>query len=106
MASTPYARGREFEYRVRDSQPLASARLVIRAAGSKGPVDLVAIWDGGNTWLVQVKKDGVMSPAQRKALRELAGHVGAEPILARAGKANRGVEIVNLNLAVKQGAAA
>jgi len=83
----------------------------MRAAQSKGKVDLLALWpeswfahgDGGfvvtpaPVWLVQCKTGSArMSPADRDALRELAEQTGAVPVLAEPGKNGRGVIFTNL----------
>lgn len=92
MATTPYARGRQYEYRARDK--LRDAGFVVtRCYASKGSFDLHATRasaagavSGGMplsvTWLVQVKKDGRIDPAERVALVEDAERAGALPVLA------------------------
>ena len=53
-----------------------------RSAGSKTAVDIVSI-KAGQLLLVQVKRDGRISPAERQALTALAGLIDcAIPILA------------------------
>ena len=47
-----YAAGRRLEYRARD-ELIAQGYTVVRSAGSKGPIDLVAI--GRTVRLIQVK---------------------------------------------------
>jgi hypothetical protein len=49
---TNYTVGRRLEYRARD-ELIAQGYTVVRSAGSKGPIDLVAI--GRNVRLIQVK---------------------------------------------------
>lgn len=68
---TIYARGRQIEWKARDELARAGY-LVIRAAGSKSPVDLVAI-GAGDVRLIQCKrtKRGNASSAVRDALKEL-----------------------------------
>jgi len=93
----------------------------MRAAQSKGIVDLLVLWpawceyyDGdrsGNEpvsvrrhqrpWLVQVKysvkgKPGSISPADRAELKALAWAAGACPVFARQGPNGRGIEFINL----------
>lgn len=64
-----YRKGRRLEYAARDALQ-AEGYVVIRAAGSKGPVDLVAI--GHRTIrLVQVKAHGAVRPADIRKLRKL-----------------------------------
>jgi hypothetical protein len=54
-------------------------------------VDLIAMW-GGRVWLVQAKRDGYMRPKERARLVELAGQVGAVPMLAYQGRRGEGVQ--------------
>jgi Holliday junction resolvase len=75
---TPYMIGRDIEYRAK--QKLEQMGFtVIRAAASKGPMDLVAINPATREiWMVQVKKSHVpLDPAKVaqkfKDLRALAG---------------------------------
>jgi holliday junction resolvase Hjr len=84
-----YRAGRDFEYKVRDNLT-ADGYEVIRAAGSKGPVDLVAFKGGmqRGTWHSQLlfiqakRRDGTISPADRAELLRVAGIVNAYPIVA------------------------
>jgi hypothetical protein len=117
---TNYQRGRAFEYRTRDKLKKMGAAYVMRAAQSKGAVDLLALWPGhpcfrstaeahqveqticpADPWLVQCKYSinggGTISPAERQALRDLAQEIGAVPVVATPGKNGRGVKFVNLN---------
>lgn len=75
-------RGRQYEHRVRDDLA-ANGYYVIRAAGSKGVMDLVALKADG-TLLVQVKGGiaGRLDPAPWNALYDLAALVGGVPVLA------------------------
>lgn len=95
-----YDNGRQFEYKVRNA--LASDGYeTIRAAGSKGKVDLVAfkqipigpdvirmtVWDTATHFrhllFVQAKRrDGNIGPADRAELLRLARIAGALPIVA------------------------
>jgi Holliday junction resolvase-like predicted endonuclease len=50
----------------------AQGCLVIRSAGSRGPIDLVAV-DGKKVRLIQVKRGKRAGPAERQALQWLAG---------------------------------
>ena len=52
----------------------AESYLVVRAAASKGPVDLVAM-DRRRTMLIQVKRGRRAGPAERQVLQELAGRL-------------------------------
>jgi Holliday junction resolvase len=59
---------------------------VIRAAGSKGAtkVDLVAV-KPGSLIFIQCKATGTLQPAEWDRLVEVAGWVGATPVLAANG---------------------
>jgi hypothetical protein len=77
----------------------AGAIYVMRAAQSKGKVDLLAVWPGAcRIWLVQCKTGTArMSPADRHDLIELALHGGATAVLAQPGKNGRGVQFIDLH---------
>ena len=78
---TNYTRGRAVEYKVWADLE-ADGYQVLRAAGSKGVADLIAL-KPGEVLLVQVKAaDPQLSPAERKALLELAHLTGALPLVA------------------------
>src|SRR3989304_6922232 len=51
---TRYATGRRFEWQTRDALKTGGAVFVMRAAGSKGPADLVAVYPEW-VWFVQCK---------------------------------------------------
>lgn len=74
---------------------------MMRAAQSKGKVDLLALWPyhyvlGMNGWAVQCKRDGRLPAAERQALLDLYRETWAIPILAKAGPNGRGVEFIDL----------
>lgn len=106
--ATNYSRGRAFEYKARDALLKRGAVYVMRAAQSKGKVDLLTLWPGDDPlnegevfpnrpWLVQCKTGTArMSPADREALKEIAAQTGAIPVLAQPGKNGRGVQFINL----------
>lgn len=120
--ATNYARGRAFEYRVRDRLKKDGAAYVMRAAQSKGIVDLLALWpmpvpltqtdaDGRVVWqgwppdeppwLVQVKysitgKGGRLSAHDEIELVAVADATGGIPVLATQGPKGRGVVFTNL----------
>jgi Holliday junction resolvase len=85
--------GRRFEWKVRDALR-ADGYTVIRSAGSKGAVDLIAFkagtrkalpFDIGWTQMlfVQAKRtNGTIPPAEREALRDYAKKAHAIPIVA------------------------
>jgi Holliday junction resolvase len=77
-----YSLGRAFEYRVRDSLK-ARGYFVLRSAGSKSVVDLVAL-HSGRTLLVQCKRDGELRVLEWNRLFDLARSCGAVPVLAAA----------------------
>ena len=67
--SANYRKGRRLEYAARDALR-AQGYIVIRAAGSKGPVDLIAIGHR-QVRLVQVKAHGAARPTDVNKLRRL-----------------------------------
>jgi Holliday junction resolvase len=66
---TQYERGANFERRVKRWLE-GQGYFCVRSAGSKGPVDLVAVGPY-ETVLVQCKKGGRMSPEERNELLRL-----------------------------------
>ena len=64
-----YRRGRDLEYRARD-RLIDRGYTVVRSAGSKGPVDLVAI-SQEQILLIQVKAAGQCWPADIEKLRAI-----------------------------------
>lgn len=88
---TAYATGRRFEGKVRNHLR-DNGYTVIRAAGSKGDskVDLVAL-KPGQALFIQCKADGALPPAEWDRLFDVAGWVGALPVLASNGLRGRGV---------------
>jgi Holliday junction resolvase len=75
------SRGDYFEHQARDA--LASVGWVVtRAAGSKGPADLVALRDGNTPLLVSCKLNGRIDPGERETLLATAWQAGARPIVA------------------------
>lgn len=75
-----YHRGRDLEHRVR-THLRGQGYEVLRTAGSKSKVDLVAI-KTGQILFVQCKRSGALPPAEWNALWDLAVMVGAVPVLA------------------------
>jgi Holliday junction resolvase len=65
-----YHRGRDFEHAVR-AKLVADGYDVIRSAGSKTKIDLVA-FKTSQVLLIQCKVDGHCSPAERLALLRVA----------------------------------
>jgi len=80
---TAYRQGRDREYTVRDDLTANGYGTVLRTAGSRGPVDLIAI-KPGQLLLVQVKRSGILPPAAWNALVDLAAMCGpaAVPVMA------------------------
>ena len=79
---TNRTRGDYFERQTRDALE-AHGWVVVRAAGSLGPADLVALRHG-NTPLMVACKVGVLriDPHERLALIQTAYQAGARPLLA------------------------
>lgn len=77
---THYRNGADFEREVR-ARLAEDGYEVIRSAGSKTKVDLVA-FKTGEMLFVQCKRGGLCPPAERARLMELARMVGALPIVA------------------------
>lgn len=93
MASQ-YRRGADFERAVRDLCIKMGAVVVIRSAGSKGLLDLVAWMPSGETWFVQCKLTGKISKADRNDLRDIADIVGAQAVIAH--KPGRGQIVLEM----------
>ncbi len=91
-----YRTGRAYEWVVRDDLA-ANGYVVSRAAGSKGnsKVDLFA-FKPGQLLFVQVKRTGALGPAEWDRLVEVAGWVGAIPVLAAKGGRGEGVQYTRL----------
>lgn len=90
--STGYQLGRALETRARQLLE-ANGYFVVRAAASKGLVDLVAM-KPGQTLFVQCKRSGSLPPTEWNALYALALSLGAVPLMGRRGK--RGTELLRL----------
>lgn len=75
-----YRDGRRDEYKARDDL-IANGYSLIRSAGSKGAVDLIAV-KPGEVLFVQVKRTTAPGPAAWNKLWDLAAMAGAVPILA------------------------
>ncbi|MEU4772946.1 hypothetical protein [Micromonospora sp. NPDC023644] len=93
---TRYDTGRRFEWKTRDDMT-ANGYDVLRAAGSKGgtKIDLVG-FKPGQLLVVQCKEDGKLGPAEWNRVHEVAGWVGAIPLLAANGPRGRGVTYTRL----------
>jgi len=92
---TNYKRGYNFEKRVQKALE-DKGYFVVRSAGSKGPVDLVAI-DDGQVYLIQCKRQGHMPPQEWNNLFLISSKLRAMPLLAHmpAGK-KRGIEFIQI----------
>lgn len=92
-----YATGTRFEHKVRDDLG-ANGYEVVRAAGSKGSskVDLIGL-KPGQLLLIQCKRSGALGPDEWNRVYEVAGWVGAVPLLAANGPAGRGVTYIRLD---------
>lgn len=110
-----YRRGADFERRVRDRLYKDGAALVVRAAQSRGKVDLLALWPVN--WrdpegylrtstppkLVQCKtRTARMSSLEKIDLVFLADQVGGVPILAEPGLNGKGVKFTDLRATAKE----
>lgn len=86
LSLTAYQKGYLFERRVRrllESQ----GYYVIRASGSRGPFDLVALKDGEKPLLIQCKVSKAKSKAKIQELVEVASKAGGIAVLVyREGK--------------------
>lgn len=79
--TTKYAQGRQFEYKVRDYL-VEHGFFVIRSAGSKGVVDLVA-FKTKEILFIQAKRTGILPPHEWNSLYWLATDLGAVPLMAQ-----------------------
>jgi len=87
---TAYQVGKRFEDKTRNHLR-SEGYDVTRAAGSKTKLDLIAM-KPGQLLFVQCKRDGAIGPAEWGRLVELAGWVGAIPVLAVNGPRGYGVD--------------
>lgn len=95
--TTNYRRGADFERRVRDHlQDTYHFAYVGRIAGSHTVADLVAL-GYREVWLVQCKRDGRISAAERELLCDVAREAGAHAVIARTGKNGRGIVLEDAN---------
>lgn len=82
-----YAAGAAFERQVRHALE-ADGYDVIRSAGSKGKVDLVAIKPMFLAF-IQCKTNGLCAPAERAELIRVSGRANALPLVAYKGTEGR-----------------
>jgi Holliday junction resolvase len=82
---TQYSRGYAFELRAwKDLQK--NGYFIVRAGGSRGPVDLMAVAPGPVVLFIQCKRDGRLSIEDRRDLYNLGMAFNATPILAYSDK--------------------
>jgi len=86
--ASPARRGIAFERDTRRALEHAGY-FVVRAAGSHGPADLVALRRDHVPYLVSCKLDGYLTPDERLGLLETAFIAGGWPILAAKEKRGR-----------------
>jgi Holliday junction resolvase hjc len=96
-----YNAGRTFEWKVRDALR-EDGYEVLRSAGSKTKIDLVAV-KPGQLVFVQCKVNGLCAPAERSKLRDLAGMVDALPVVAYSHKEGRSAAVVRYRLLTGDG---
>ncbi|WP_422744291.1 restriction endonuclease [Micromonospora sp. WMMD754] len=91
-----YRSGTWFEHKTIDDLQ-DNGYETIRAAGSKGStkVDIVAL-KPGQLLFIQCKRSGALPPAEWDRVVEVAGWVGAIPLLAANGPRGRGVTYTRL----------
>lgn len=87
-----YGDGYRFECKTRDALR-ADGYEVIRSAGSKTKIDLIAIKQD-QILFVQCKLDGLCPPAERSALLALARMVDAVPLVAYSHREGRAAAVV------------
>lgn len=93
---TNYSRGVSLERAVAE-RLRREGWLAVRAAGSHGVADVVALLLGQAPRLIQCKIDGYLVPAERRSLLEAAAAAGAEPVVAWRGPGRSGLQLARLN---------
>lgn len=95
MTTTNYQRGAYLERR---GQKLLQdwGYFVVRAAGSKGPVDLVALHPLQRPLLIQAKTGGSITHEEWNDLLALARDVVATPLVLKWDASHRSVQWVNI----------
>ena len=78
---TPYKRGRDFEYSVKQ-QLERRGYFVMRSAASKGKIDLLAVGKHRPALFVQCKRMGQISSGEWNEVFEIATAAGGWPVLA------------------------
>lgn len=80
MMVNHYRAGADFEREVR-AHLVSNGYDVLRSAGSKTKVDLLA-FKPGQVLVIQCKRNGTLPPAERVEVRRIAAILGAVPLLA------------------------
>lgn len=88
MTLTNRQRGDYFERQVKATLE-AYGWVVIRAAGSHGPFDLVAMRRGNTPTLVECKLSGRIDPAERTAILDAADLGGCRAVVAMRPRGGR-----------------
>lgn len=99
-----YHTGRRFEWACRDDLA-ENGYVVMRMAGSKGDakVDLVAVKPGQQLY-IQCKTSARLDPDEWDRLVEVAGWVGAIPLVASKGGRGQGITYTRLKGPKRRGA--
>ncbi len=79
MTNRNYKRGAALEYLIKGKLE-KEGWFVVRAAGSHGPCDLVAM-KRGQTLLISCKLSEYAPPIERDTLAQLAADIGAMPMI-------------------------
>ena len=91
---TQYARGRDFEYAVRDDMS-AHGYIALRSPASKSPADLYCV-KSGELVFIQCKLHGALYRDEWNEFLSFCESVDATPIMARRGDNGRGIEYFEL----------
>lgn len=89
---TNYDAGRRFEWAIRDDLR-ANGYDVVRSAGSKSKIDLLAIKPQQVIFL-QCKRNGLCPPTERTELRRLADLIHALPVVAYKARVGYGYRLL------------
>ncbi|MEM3516901.1 MAG: restriction endonuclease [Candidatus Bathyarchaeia archaeon] len=76
-----YQKGRAFEYIIMRKLAKEGYRFIIRSAGSKGAIDVLAS-NGLERLAIQVKKNGYLKAEEKMRLIEAAKAFMAKPLIA------------------------
>ena len=92
--STQYARGRDFEYAVRDDMK-NHGYLALRSPASKSPADIYCV-KAGELVFIQCKLHGALYKSEWNEFFTFCDSVNATPIMARRPDVGRGIEYFEL----------